>query len=78
MPSNLALIGRYILTSDIFDLIRITAPGKDSEIQITDIICKKAALGRLLDCQFEGTRFDCDSVAGFVAANNHMFIRIFP
>src|SRR5690606_41931155 len=41
-PSNLAIIGRYILTPDIFDLIAETEPGKGGEIQITDALMKQA------------------------------------
>ena len=60
-PSNLAVIGRYILTPDIFDIIRSTPPGKNGEVQLTDALQAQAREGRVLAYQFEGLRFDCGS-----------------
>jgi len=76
-PSNLAIIGRYILTPDIFELIENTPPGKNGEVQITDAIARQAAEGRVLGYQFKGRRFDCGSVEGFVAATNYVFENIY-
>ena len=53
-PSNLAIIGRYILTPDIFDIIRETKPGKGGEIQITDALLAQAKKGMVLAFKFEG------------------------
>lgn len=72
-PSNLAIIGRYILTPDIFDLIADTPPGKGGEIQITDALMKQAQTGCVLAYKFKGLRFDCGSVEGFVEATNFCF-----
>jgi UTP--glucose-1-phosphate uridylyltransferase len=72
-PSNLAIIGRYILTPDIFDVIRETKPGKGGEIQITDALLTLAKQGRVLAYRFDGQRFDCGSVDGFVAATNYYY-----
>ncbi|MGV6827465.1 MAG: UTP--glucose-1-phosphate uridylyltransferase GalU [bacterium] len=72
-PSNLAIIGRYILTPDIFDIIEQTPPGKGGEIQITDALLTQAKQGKVLAYRFEGQRFDCGSVGGMVAATNHMW-----
>ncbi len=72
-PSNLAIIGRYILTPDIFQLIADTEPGKGGEIQITDALMKQAAQGRVIGYRFQGLRFDCGSVPGYVAATNFCF-----
>ena len=72
-PSNLAIIGRYILTPDIFDLIRTTPPGKNGEMQITDAIMRQAQEGRVIGYQFKGKRFDCGSVAGFIDATNYNY-----
>ncbi len=72
-PSNLAVIGRYILTPDIFDIIRITPPGRNGEVQLTDALQVQASEGRVLAYQFQGRRFDCGSVPGFVAATQHVF-----
>ena len=72
-PSNLAIIGRYILTPDIFDILRETSPGKGGEIQITDALLQQAKEGRVLAYKFNGRRFDCGSVEGFVSATNYFF-----
>ncbi len=72
-PSNLAIIGRYILTPDIFDAIKTTKPGKNGEIQITDALLALAKKGMVLACKFEGERFDCGSVEGYVKATNHLY-----
>ena len=74
-PSNLAIIGRYILTPDIFDIIRKTKPGKGGEIQITDALLTQAEKGMVLAYKFQGTRFDCGSVDGFVEATNYFYKR---
>lgn len=72
-PSNLAIIGRYILTPDIFDLIEQTEPGKGGEIQITDALLKQAQVGCVLAYKFKGQRFDCGSVEGYIEAINHCY-----
>ncbi|OUR70426.1 UTP--glucose-1-phosphate uridylyltransferase [Arcobacter sp. 31_11_sub10_T18] len=72
-PSNLAIIGRYILTPDIFDIIKKTKPGKGGEIQITDALLEQAKNGMVLAYKFKGKRFDCGSVNGFVEATNYFF-----
>ncbi len=74
-PSNLAIIGRYILTPDIFDIIRETKPGKGGEIQITDALLTQAKAGKVLAYNFNGRRFDCGSVDGFVEATNYFYQR---
>lgn len=72
-PSNLAIIGRYILTPDIFDYIRNTKPGKGGEIQITDALLEQAKNGRVIAYKFKGKRFDCGSLEGFVEATNYCY-----
>jgi len=72
-PSNLAIIGRYILTPDIFDVLRRTEPGKGGELQITDALKTQAREGMVVACKFTGKRFDCGSVDGFVKATNYFF-----
>ena len=72
-PSNLAIIGRYILTPDIFDIIRDTKPGKGGEIQITDALLTQAKQGKVIAYKFKGKRFDCGSVDGFVEATNYFY-----
>jgi len=72
-PSNLAIIGRYILTPDIFGILRRTPPGKNGELQITDALQTQASEGMVLAYRFDGQRFDCGSFEGFVAATNHFY-----
>ncbi|TLD82430.1 UTP--glucose-1-phosphate uridylyltransferase GalU [Helicobacter sp. MIT 11-5569] len=69
-PSNLAIIGRYILTPDIFEILRHTPPGKNGEIQITDALLEQCKKGMVLAYKFKGARYDCGSVDGFVKATN--------
>ncbi|SBT16294.1 UTP--glucose-1-phosphate uridylyltransferase [Marinomonas gallaica] len=76
-PSNLAIIGRYILTPDIFDKIRETPPGANGEVQITDAILRQAQEGCVLAYKFKGRRFDCGSVDGFVEATNYCYENIY-
>lgn len=72
-PSNMAIIGRYILTPDIFDVLRNTKPGRAGEIQITDAIATQAKNGKVLAYKFHGKRFDCGSIEGFVEATNFVY-----
>jgi len=74
-PSNLAIIGRYVLTPDIFDILRHTPPGKNGELQITDALKVQATEGMVLAYRFKGRRFDCGSVDGFVEATNYFYDR---
>jgi len=72
-PSNFAIIGRYILTPDIFDILRTTQPGANGEVQITDALQTQAKKGMVLAYKFKGIRFDCGSVPGFVEATNYVY-----
>lgn len=76
-PSNLAVIGRYILTPDIFDILENTQPGKNGEIQLTDALLTQAQNGCVLAYRFKGRRFDCGSVEGFVEATNYVYENIY-
>ena len=70
-PTNLAIIGRYILTSEIFDVLENMSPDKNGEIQITDALMTLAKQGKVIAYKFQGERFDCGSVKGFVTATNY-------
>lgn len=72
-PSNLAIIGRYILTPDIFDILKSTPAGKNGELQITDALKTQAKEGKVIAYKFKGKRFDCGSVEGFVEATNAFY-----
>ena len=75
-PSNLAIIGRYILTPDIFEILKTTKPGKGGEIQITDALLEQAKNGNVIAYKFDGKRFDCGSVDGFVEATNYFYNKV--
>lgn len=72
-PSNLAIIGRYILTPDIYEIIKNTKPGKNGELQITDSLMIQAKENMVIGYKFKGKRFDCGSIDGFVEATNHFY-----
>jgi UTP--glucose-1-phosphate uridylyltransferase len=72
-PSNLAIIGRYILTPDIFEILRHTPSGKNGELQITDALKTQAKNNMVIAYKFKGKRFDCGSVEGFVEATNAFY-----
>ena len=70
-PSNLAIVGRYVLPGRIFSLLESTRPGAGGEIQLTDAIDALLAEQRVLAYRFQGTRFDCGSKLGLVKATLH-------
>ena len=72
-PSKLASIGRYVLTSDIFDILRDISTGSGGEIQLADAINIQAKRGSVNTVPIKGKRFDCGSVNGFVKATNFEF-----
>ena len=76
-PSNMAIIGRYILTPDIFDILRNIKPDKNNEIQITDALLGQAKKEKVIAYKFKGRRFDCGDVKGYIEANNHFAKTIF-
>ena len=67
-PSNLAIIGRYILTPDIFDILRNQKAGTGDEIQLSDAINSQAINGAVEAVTLSGSRFDCGSVQGYLDA----------
>ncbi len=68
-PSNLAVVGRYILNPRIFKLIETTERGAGGEIQLTDAIARMLEEQTVLAYEFEGTRYDCGSKLGYLQAN---------
>jgi UTP--glucose-1-phosphate uridylyltransferase len=68
-PSNLAVVGRYILTPRIFKLLERTPRGAGGEIQLTDAISMMIQEQTVLAYEFEGTRYDCGSKLGYLQAN---------
>jgi len=68
-PSNLIVIGRYILTPEVIDILASQEPGKDGEIRLADAFGTYLARKRALyGCVFEGTRYDCGNKLGFLKA----------
>jgi UTP--glucose-1-phosphate uridylyltransferase len=67
-PSNLASIGRYVLTENIFDTLKKLKPGKNGEIQLADAINKQAQTGNVKAVNLDGIRFDCGNVQGYINA----------
>lgn len=67
-PSNLASIGRYVLTPDIFDILRNQTAGSGGEIQLSDAINTHARAGNVESITLNGQRFDCGSVRGYLDA----------
>tara|TARA_B110000008_G_scaffold279830_1_gene328939 strand:- start:7133 stop:7966 length:834 start_codon:yes stop_codon:yes gene_type:complete len=70
-PSNMAIIGRYILTPDIFEILLNVKPGINNEIQLTDALRVQAKRSKVLALKIKGKRFDCGSIEGYLAATNH-------
>ncbi|MFZ5463495.1 MAG: sugar phosphate nucleotidyltransferase, partial [Pseudomonadota bacterium] len=67
-PSTLAVVGRYILTPRIFELLRRVQPGSGGEIQLTDAIAALLEHEKVLAYPFTGTRYDCGSKFGYLQA----------
>jgi UTP--glucose-1-phosphate uridylyltransferase len=74
-PSNLAIIGRYVLTPEIFPILAKQKPGKGGEIQLTDAIRKLLKDEAVYGCQFEGIRHDCGDKLGFLKATVDMALK---
>ena len=68
-PSTLGVVGRYVMPPQIFDSLERTPPGSGGEIQLTDAIAELLGRTTIEAFRFEGTRYDCGSKEGFLAAN---------
>ena len=67
--SNLSILGRVLLTPEIFDIIDALEPGAGGEYQLTDAMAKMARAGGVTALEFEGDRYDMGSKVGFLKAN---------
>ena len=67
-PSNLAVVGRYVLDTDIFEYLKRVEGDTSNEIQLTDAIKLMLKDKIVLGCKYKGIKFDCGSKKGFVAA----------
>jgi UTP--glucose-1-phosphate uridylyltransferase len=74
-PSTLAVVGRYLLTPRIFDLIAAQPPGAGGEIQLTDAIARLIHEQTVLAYRFAGRRFDCGSKLGYMQASVTLGVR---
>ncbi|HEY1999141.1 UTP--glucose-1-phosphate uridylyltransferase GalU [Paraburkholderia sp.] len=74
-PSNLGVVGRYVLTPGIFDHLRKTRPGAGGEIQLTDAIQSLLADEQVLAYRYRGKRFDCGSKLGYLKATVEFALR---
>ncbi|HEX5772853.1 MAG TPA: UTP--glucose-1-phosphate uridylyltransferase GalU [Geomobilimonas sp.] len=74
-PSDMAIIGRYILTPDIFPILEKQEPGKGGEIQLTDALVKLAKEEAIYGCLFEGVRHDCGDKLGFLKATVELALK---
>lgn len=68
-PSRLGIVGRYILTPLIFDILKFTPPGKGNEIQLTDALQLLLKRQKLYACELEGVRYDAGTPLGWLKAN---------
>ena len=74
-PSRLAIIGRYVLTREIFDSIEAIEPGSGGEIQLTDALRHLLGRGPIYGCRFRGTRYDAGDKLGFLKATVEYALR---
>lgn len=74
-PSDLAIIGRYVLTPEIFPILEAQSPGKGGEIQLTDALCSLLSKQTVYGCEFVGTRYDCGDKLGFLKATVDMALK---
>ncbi len=74
-PSDMAIIGRYVLTPQIFRILEQQQPGKGGEIQLTDAILKLSGQEKVYGCLFEGLRHDCGDKLGFLKATVDMALK---
>ncbi len=74
-PSNIAIMGRYILTPDIFEMIENTPPGKGNEIQLTDALKKLNEQKEIYAYEFEGKRYDTGDKLGYLIATVEYALR---
>src|SRR5205085_9705580 len=74
-PSNLAVVGRYVLSSRIFHHLRTMPPGTGGEIQLTDAIARLLAEQPVLAYSFEGRRYDCGSKLGYLEATVELGVK---
>jgi UTP--glucose-1-phosphate uridylyltransferase len=68
-PSDLVILGRYVLTPEVFEALEGTEPGAGREIQLTDAIRATIATGKVVAVEFEGDYYDTGTIPGYLKAN---------
>ena len=76
-PSNLSVVGRYILNSKVFNYLKLGRKGTGNEIQLTDSLNLLIDSPGLYGVEFEGKRFDCGNKLGFIEANLNFGLKYF-
>lgn len=76
-PTSLTIIGRYILTPEIFTYLRKTKPGENGEVQITNALKLLATDRQVLAVKFKDRRFDCSSADGFIETTNYYYENVY-
>jgi UTP--glucose-1-phosphate uridylyltransferase len=74
-PSNVAVLGRYIINPEIFDILENTKPGKGGEIQLTDALKDLASKQKMVAYDFKGIRYDVGNKLGFLKATVEFALR---
>ena len=74
-PSNLAVVGRYVLSSNIFNYIRNLQPGAGGELQLTDAIAALLTAEPVYAYEYQGVRYDCGSKLGYLKATVDFALR---
>jgi len=74
-PSNLAIVGRYVLHGRVLQTLATQGPGSGGEIQLTDALARELDADGLWAYRFGGKRFDCGNKQGFLTANIHFGLK---
>ncbi|MGB9867881.1 MAG: UTP--glucose-1-phosphate uridylyltransferase GalU [Bacillota bacterium] len=74
-PSRLAIVGRYVLTPEIFEILERTSPGYNGEIQLTDALREYLKVGTIVACELEAERFDVGDKLGLIKATLELALR---
>lgn len=77
-PSDLAVVGRYLFTPEIFDILEKTLPGRGGEIQLADAMDAMAKMGRMFAYEYDGMQFDTGEPLGLLKANIYYGRRDYP
>jgi UTP--glucose-1-phosphate uridylyltransferase len=74
-PSNLGIVGRYVLSPRVFEVLGVTPPGRNQEVQLTDALERLLKEEEVYACEFEGTRYDTGTPLGWLKATIDFALR---